>query len=157
MVTLSYIIWGASLLGNAILLFLLSWREWYIRYNWLTISVAASIVVDLLLMRAHSQSHPLYEPIRIFVFYALFYVLDVAVIWEAWRLRDKRVRVPVEIQLALSLTALLAKHTQFVLVAYFIECSLRWINLCVIIWFISIFRKEIDYGRYHSAQHEQSR
>lgn len=142
MVTLGYIVWAATLFGNAILLLLLTWREYYIRYNWLSISVAVSIVVDMLLLKAHTQSHPLYEPLRIFIFYGVFYILDVAVIWEAWCLRDKRVRIPVEIQFAVSLAALLAKHTQFVWGAYFIECSLRWINLLVILFFCWTFRTE---------------
>lgn len=142
MVKVALFVWLFSICGNVMLTLLLVGRGYYIRFGWLTLSTALAVAVDALMWWCHTYDHQLFEPLRLFIFYALFWLLNVLVIWEAYRLREPRVQVPVEIQLGLAVVALLTHRFHFPWFTYYLECFSRLFNLCVIVWFISIFSKE---------------
>ena len=129
-------------MGNVSLALFLFGRQYYIRFGWLTLSTALAAIVDALLWWCHTYNHPLYAPLRLFIFYCLFWMLNVFVIWEAWRLREPRVQFPVEAQLLLALIGLVIHRFHAPYLIYYYECGTRIINLCVIVWFVSIFSKE---------------
>lgn len=137
-------VWTATFLGNSILLFLLFWRGHYHWRQWLTTSSVMAVIIDIILHYVHLTIHPSFEIIRQFSMYCLFWGLDGLVIWEAFCLKDRRVQIPVELQLGMSLFAALLHHSDFVWTTYYVECFLRWLNVAVILWFINIFRREAN-------------
>ena len=135
-------VWIVTLIGNVVLSLLLVAHQFYIRFGWLTLSTVLAVLVDFLLWWCHTYNHILYGPLRLFIFYALFWLLNVLVIWESWRLAERRVRIPVEIQLGIALGCLLAQRFDFPHFTYYFECFARGFNLLVIAYFINIFSKE---------------
>lgn len=149
MVTLFLYVWILTLIGNVTLALFLVAQCYYIRLGWLTVSAVVSVAVDFLLWWCHANNHALYEPLRLFIFYALFYLLNALVIWEAWKARERRVRIPVEIQLGLAVVGLLAHRFHFPYFTYYLECFSRLCNLCVIVFFVTIFSKE---NKFHDPR-----
>lgn len=145
MATVFLYVWILTLCGNVALALFLIGREYYIKYGWLTLSTVLAVLVDTGLWWMHTNHHTLFEPLRLFIFYCLFYMLDALVIWESWRLRDRRVQVPVELQLGLAVIGLLSHRFHFPWFTYYLECFARLFNLCVIAYFISIFSMENRY------------
>jgi len=143
----SLYVWILTLVGNVVLALFLVGQRYYVRFGWLTISTVLAVAVDALLWWCHVYTHTLYEPLRLFIFYALFNILNILVIWESWKLGERRVRVPIEIQFGLAMVALLAHHGNFPWFTYYFECFTRLFNLIVIVWFITIFSKENRYER----------
>ena len=136
------IVWILTIIANVVLALFLIGHYYYIRFGWLTVSATASVGADFLLWWCHANNHALYEPIRLFIFYALFWILDVLIIWEAWKLREGRVRIPVEMQLVLAIIGLLTHRFYFPWFTYYFECFARFFNLGVVIYFVSIFSRE---------------
>jgi hypothetical protein len=142
MAKVSLFVWILTICGNVALALFLVAHSYYIRFGWLTVSTTLAVAVDALLWWCHTYNHHLYEPLRLFIFYCLFWMLNGLVIWEAWRAREPRVQIPVEIQLGLALVGLLTHRFHFPWFSYYFECSARIFNLCVIAYFVSIFSKE---------------
>src|SRR5271170_7924815 len=147
MVTFALWVWILTLIGNVVLSLFLVAQNYYIRFGWLTVSAVAAVAADGLLWWCRANNYALYEPIRLFIFYALFWILNVLIIVEAWKLGERRVRIPVEIQLGLAIAGLLTHRFDFPWFAYYFECFTRFFNLCVIIYFITIFSQENRYDR----------
>jgi len=145
MVALSYYVWIVTLFANTILTLLLIFNGWYVRYGWLTLTCLLAVVADGVMWWCHTYTHSLYEPLRLFIFYFLFYALDALVIWEAWRWNNRRVRLPMEILLGVSLVVIATKKADLLWVTYFLECGLRWFNMLITLYFISQFRREAKY------------
>lgn len=132
--------------GNVILGLLLVYNHWWVRYNWLTLSAILSVLADFVLQYLHFNTHSAYEPVRQFLFYALWLILDVLVIWEAYRLRNKVVQYCTEVQLGLAILWPMLKRAELHWTAYWLcEFSLIF-NVFCIGWFIVIFRKEARYA-----------
>jgi hypothetical protein len=140
-------VWILTLIGNVTLALFLVAQSYYIRFGWLTASTVIAVAVDALMWWCHTYNHHLFEPVRMFIFYALFWLLNVLVIFEAWKLGERRVRIPVEIQLGLAIVGLLAHRFHFPFFTYYFECFTRFFNLCVIIYFVTIFSQENRYDR----------
>ena len=77
-------VWIVTVAANVVLALLLFGREYYIRFGWLSASTVISVAVELgLLWWCHTNNHILYEPLRLFIFYCLFYLLNALIIFEA--------------------------------------------------------------------------
>lgn len=142
---LADIILFLTLSGNVILSLLLVGNRWWIRYNWLTISAIMAILADFAMQFIHFHDHPSFEPLRIFLCYALWPILNILVIWEAFRLGNKVVQYCTEIQLGLLIGWPLIQRAGWHWTAWYVEVISAIFNVFVIAWFITIFRHEAHY------------
>lgn len=136
-------IWVLTTLGNVTLALLLLYRGWFIRYSWLFASAMLSVGADGMLWYSRIN-HLDYGHLWRLVFFLCLGV-NLAVIFEAHFLRNRRVSIPVELQLLGELVAFLAEKAEFLWVSYYIQCGLRITNLLMIVWFIIVFKGEPSY------------
>lgn len=137
-------IWALTIFGNTTLSLLLLYRGWYVRYGWLYASTIYSVLADLGMWfaRYHDAGH------YAFLFRVVIWIsmgFNLAIIFEAHFMENRRVSIPVELQLAMELVAFLTERAQFLWTAYRIQCALRITNLLIILWFIMLFRREPTY------------
>lgn len=138
-------IWALTIFGNVTLSLLLLYRGWYVRYGWLYASTIYSVLADLGMWfaRYHDAGH--YALLfRVVIWISMGF--NIAIIFEAHCMGNRRVSMPVEFQLAMELVAFLTERAQLLWTAYRMQCSLRITNLIMILWFLWIFRKKTYYS-----------
>jgi hypothetical protein len=136
------IIVACTLLGNIFLVWLLVWRGWSGRLQWLTLTTTLAILTDVIFHYIHSIAHYLYGPWRLIAIYWLFNVLFALCAFEGFRLRMKWLEYLFLIQLFLSLVALFAHKHGDPTTVYWIEIFNTWVNVLGIILCIWMFRGE---------------
>lgn len=131
--------------SNVGLCFLLVFRGWSGRLQWMTLWTALAVAADALFWSLHATHHSLYAPLRIFAQYWLFNILMGLVIFEAWRVGVKWLEYLVGIQLAMSFVALYAHLHGDRWAVYYIECFNVTFNLLGIWYCAYRFRGENRY------------
>lgn len=131
-----------GIIGNVILVVLLLWREWYSRLPWFTFMSALAVVIDCLAYFIHGFDHSLYNPLRIFMIYWLFPILEFICAWEAFRVRLKWLEWLMLIQVAVALVGLFAYGGGNKRTIYQLEIFADWLECAGIILSIWKFRGE---------------
>ena len=138
---LMHILWPITSICNVLLALELVIRKHFGRYFWLTLSTVLAVFCDAVLRTIYTQQHYVYSDASRVV-YCVYLMLNLMVIFDSWK--DKRVRIPVECQLALELATDLVQKAGLLWSAYYLGCFLRLSNLVMIGYFLYIFRKEAD-------------
>ena len=137
-------VWIITTLANVVLaLFLVGFRH-YIRWGWVTLWTVSSVIIDGFAWWAyfHTSTYPQFWT---FNRYVLTPLIESCVIWEAFKWREPRIRVPVEFQLGLVVIGLLMHRLLTPWGVYYLECFSRFVNLGVIAWLCSYFCEETRY------------
>jgi hypothetical protein len=141
------IIVSSTIIGNLILMWLLIWQGWSGRLQWFTVMTALAVLVDCLCYFIHGFQHALYAPVRIFVIYLMFPLLEAVCAFEAWRVGFKWLEWLMLIQVGLAIITLLAHLHGDSRTVYELEIYATYVNLAGIIVCILMFRNEANYAR----------
>src|SRR5882762_5496765 len=140
-------IWTTTVICNGILCLLLLFRGHWDRYRILFASLLFELIAAPILYFTYSQYGTLSHTYSLAYHAKQFLSIsfDFGIIFEAWRWRNRKVRIPIELYLLSKLVAFLAERAQFIGISYVIHESLRYFNLIIIVWFVIIFMKPPQY------------
>ncbi len=144
------IIVAFGIIGNIIIVLLMLYRGWAGRLQWFAIMTALAVLVDCLCYFIHGFDHQLYAPLRVFMLYWLFPILEAVCAWEAHWVGIRWLEKLMLVQVGLAVIALLAHLHGDSMTVYRLEMFIIYVNLAGIIWCISKFRKEANYAAYPS-------
>ncbi len=146
-VCMAEILVAITLIGNVFIVLLLLHRGWSGRLQWFTVTTALAVLVDCLFYFVHGAIHQMYGPLRVFVVYWMFPLLECVCAWEAALVGVRWLERLMCLQVALSAVTLFAHLHGDVFAVYRLEMFVVYVNLAGILFSIYKLRNEVDYAR----------
>jgi hypothetical protein len=142
---------ASAIIGNLILVWLLIWHGWIGRLQWLSITTGLAVLVDCLAYFIHGFDHKLYEPLRVFVIYWMFPILELLCAWEAAWVGFKWLEWLMLVQVGLAVIGGLAHLHGDPWPIYRLEIFADWVDVAGIMLCVWMFRGEANYERTPQA------
>ncbi len=145
------IIVAITLIGNVFIVLLLLHRGWSGRLQWFTVTTALAVLVDCLFYFIHGFDHKMYGPLRVFVVYWMFPLLECVCAWEAALVGVWWLERLMLLQVALAAVTLFAHLHGDVFAVYRLEMFVVYVNLCGILFSIWKLKGECTYDPREKA------
>lgn len=138
--------WAITFAANCFLLCLLIKDCHYLNFLFLTFLVSFNVFTAPVMWFFYSFHPDIYS----IAYYAkpwILYVLWFCVVIEAFAMRQKQIAIPVELYAFVKIFAVVAHHIGFVQAAYWINQSMRIVNIAIILVWIFMFypKKELHH------------